>query len=124
MAGPRSRIRAACHLVPHTAKRSRPVGTGDNSSFLPELNTTRSLIRPVTRHDIIHFSVMLIQCACLALQFIIIIIIRLGVTCSPRDAGFTGSNPAEVGGFFQDAKILSTSPPGGTSAGTLGLILD
>ena len=38
----------------------------------------------------------------------------LGVTCSPRDPRFSGSNPAEVDGFFQDLKILSTSPPGGT----------
>ena len=38
----------------------------------------------------------------------------LGVTCSPQDPSFAGSNPAEVGGFFQDIKILSTSPPGGT----------
>ena len=36
------------------------------------------------------------------------------VTCSPRDPSFVGSNPAEVDGFFQDVKILSTSPPGGT----------
>ena len=34
--------------------------------------------------------------------------------CSPRDARFAGSNPAEVDGFFQDVKILSTSPQGGT----------
>ena len=27
---------------------------------------------------------------------------------------FAGSNPAEVDGFFQDVKILSTNPPGGT----------
>ena len=38
----------------------------------------------------------------------------LGVTCSPRDPGFAGSNPAEVDGFFQDVKILNTNPPGGT----------
>ena len=38
----------------------------------------------------------------------------LGVTCSPRDPRFAGSNPAEVDGFCQDIKILSTSPPGGT----------
>ena len=38
----------------------------------------------------------------------------LGVTCSPRDPRFAGSNPAEVDEFFQDAKILSTSPLGGT----------
>ena len=36
----------------------------------------------------------------------------LGVTCSPRDPRFAGSNPAEVDGFFQDVKILSTSPGG------------
>ena len=34
----------------------------------------------------------------------------LGVTCSPRDPRFAGSSPAEVDGFFQDVKILSTSP--------------
>ena len=38
----------------------------------------------------------------------------LGATCSPRDPRFAGSNPAEVDGFFQDLKILGTSPPGGT----------
>ena len=38
----------------------------------------------------------------------------LGVTCSPQDPRFTGSNPTEVDGFFQDLKILRTSPPGGT----------
>ena len=38
----------------------------------------------------------------------------LGVTCSPRDPRIAGSNPTEVDGFFQDVKILSTSPPGGT----------
>ena len=36
-----------------------------------------------------------------------------GATCSPRDPRFAGSNPAKVDGFFQDVKILSTSPPGG-----------
>ena len=36
------------------------------------------------------------------------------VTCSPRNLRFAGSNPAEVDEFFQDVKILSTSPPGGT----------
>ena len=30
---------------------------------------------------------------------------------------FEGSNPDEVDEFFQDLKILSTSPPGGTIAG-------
>ena len=40
--------------------------------------------------------------------------VGLGVTCSPRDPSFPGSNPAEVDGLFQDVKILSTSPPGGT----------
>ena len=39
---------------------------------------------------------------------------RLGVTCLPRDPGFAGSNSVEVDGFFQDVKILCTSPPGGT----------
>ena len=31
----------------------------------------------------------------------------LGVTCSPRDPRFAGSNPAEIDGYFQDVKILS-----------------
>ena len=38
----------------------------------------------------------------------------LGVTCTPRDSKFAGSNPAEDDGPFQDVKILNTSPPGGT----------
>ena len=38
----------------------------------------------------------------------------VGVTCSPRDPRFAGSKPTEVDGFFQDVKILSTSPPGGS----------
>ena len=38
----------------------------------------------------------------------------LGVTCSPWDPRYAGSNPAEVDGFCQDVKILSISPPGGT----------
>ena len=38
----------------------------------------------------------------------------LRVTCSPRDPRFAGSIPAEVDGFFQDVKILSTCPPKGT----------
>ena len=37
-----------------------------------------------------------------------------GVTCSPREPRFAGSNPAEVDGFVQVVKILSTSSPGGT----------
>ena len=37
----------------------------------------------------------------------------LEVTCSPRDLRFADSSPAEVDGFFQDVKILSTSPPRG-----------
>ena len=38
----------------------------------------------------------------------------LGVTCSPGDPRF--ADPAEVDGYFQDVKFLSTSPPGGTSS--------
>ena len=38
----------------------------------------------------------------------------LRVTCSPRDPRFAGSNPTEVDGVFQDVRILSTSPPGGS----------
>ena len=38
----------------------------------------------------------------------------IGITCLPRDPKFAGSNPAEVDGFFQDVKILSRSPPGGS----------
>ena len=37
----------------------------------------------------------------------------LGVTCSPRDSRFEGSNLTEVDGFFQDVIIMSTSLPGG-----------
>ena len=35
--------------------------------------------------------------------------IYIGVICSPRDPRFTGSNPAEVDGFFQNIKILLLS---------------
>ena len=48
---------------------------------------------------------------------VIVVIIGLGglgVTCSPRDQRFEGLNPTEVDEFFQDVKILSTSPPEGT----------
>ena len=38
----------------------------------------------------------------------------LGVTCSPRGPRFADSNPAEVDGFFQNVKILSTRSPRGT----------
>ena len=38
----------------------------------------------------------------------------LEVTCSPRDQRFASSNPAEVDDFFQDLRILSANPPGGT----------
>ena len=38
----------------------------------------------------------------------------VGVACSSRVPRFASSNPAEVDGFFQDVKIVSTSPPGGT----------
>jgi hypothetical protein len=34
--------------------------------------------------------------------------------CLSRDLRFAGSHPVEVDGFFQDVKILSASPPGGT----------
>ena len=46
--------------------------------------------------------------------FIIIIIIvvlgGLGVTCSPRDPRFAGSNPAEVEGFFQGLSAVGPEP--------------
>ena len=38
----------------------------------------------------------------------------LWVPCPPRDLRFAVSNPAAIVGFFQDVKILSTSPPGET----------
>ena len=42
------------------------------------------------------------------------LLVGLGVKCSPRDPRFADSNPAELDGFFQDVKILSTSSPGWT----------
>ena len=48
------------------------------------------------------------------LKEVTINLVGLGVTCPPRDPRFAGSNPAVVDGFFQDVKILGTSPPGGT----------
>ena len=38
----------------------------------------------------------------------------LGVTYWPQNPRFEGSNTAEVDGFFQDVKILSTNTPRGT----------
>ena len=40
-------------------------------------------------------------------------LVGIGVTCSPRDPRFTGSNPTNIYDFFLEVKILSTSPPGG-----------
>ena len=37
--------------------------------------------------------------------------------CSPRDPRFAGSKSAELDRFFQDVKILNTSPAGGTLSG-------
>ena len=45
---------------------------------------------------------------------LLVVLGGLGVTCSLRDPRLACSNPAEVDGFFQDVKILSTSPPRGT----------
>ena len=45
----------------------------------------------------------------------------LGVTCSPLDTKFAGSNPTEDDGFFQDVKILSTTSPGGTLSWGFGV---
>ena len=50
----------------------------------------------------------------MSLRTVVVGLGGLGVTCSPQDPKFAGSNPAEVDGFFQDVKNLSTSPPGGT----------
>ena len=41
----------------------------------------------------------------LSQKWLVIVIQGLGVTCLPRDLGFTGSNPTEVDGFFQDVNI-------------------
>ena len=48
------------------------------------------------------------------LQGLLVVLGGLGVTSLPRDPRFAGSNPTEVDGFFQEVKILSTSPSGGT----------
>ena len=39
-------------------------------------------------------------------------LVGLGVTCSPLDLRFSGSNPTKIDGFFQDVKILSPSLQG------------
>ena len=52
----------------------------------------------------------------------LITVVRVNVSASVisgyrarhRYPRFAGSNPAEVDGFFQDVKILSIIPPGGT----------
>ena len=45
--------------------------------------------------------------------YIVKILLKSRANQIPR---FADSNPAEVDGFFQDVKILSSSPPGGTSS--------
>ena len=55
----------------------------------------------------------------LVVSLYIPILVGLGVhavMCSPRYPRFADSNPAEVDGFFQDVKILSTSHTGGSSS--------
>ena len=56
----------------------------------------------------VHCKVMVI-----ILLLLIVVVGGLGVMCSPPNPRFAGSNPAEVDGFFQDVKLLSTSPSGG-----------
>ena len=71
-------------------------------------------MRPESISD---FSLVLLNSSSYIIIIIVIIVVSLGglgVTCSPRDPRFAGSSPAEVDRFFQDVKILSTSPPGGT----------
>ena len=75
-------------------------------------------------HILLFYWNLLDAASCCAFVFLLIIImiivglsnliVSLGVMCSSRDSRFAGSNPAEVDGFFQDVKILCTSPPGGT----------
>ena len=50
----------------------------------------------------------------LVFSFYILEVGGLRVTCSPQDPKFAGSNPAEDDGIFQDVKIQTISPPGGT----------
>ena len=63
-----------------------------------------------TRYTLLTYPVLLFLSSSVGLG-------GLGVTCSPRDPRFADSNPTEVDGFFQDVKILSTSPRGGTLGG-------
>ena len=70
----------------------------------PETTSYRALTLPLChsgRHKIILLTELYVSLGGL-------------VTCLPRDPRFMGSNLAEVDGFFQDIKILSTSPSGGT----------
>ena len=48
------------------------------------------------------------------MEMLIVGLTGLGVMCSPQDPSFKGSNPTEVDGFFQEVKIQSTSPLGGS----------
>ena len=76
------------------------------SSFYPSISQFR-IIFDISSPIIRPYLLLLL------LLLLLIDLGDLGVTCSSRDPRFTGSNPAEVDGFFQDVKILSTSPPGG-----------
>ena len=85
-----------------------------SSSFLSRFQRYWSII---TKKSAIFIPHLLFSC--ISPQFSLLISISflvnhggLGVTCSPRDPKFACSNLAEVDGFFQDVKFLSTSPLG------------
>ena len=81
-----------------------------NAKFSP-------LVKKTTVYKISYIKTEIMFCCTVWLAKYTIEIVGLGglgVTCSPRNQRFAGSNPAEVDGFFQDVRILSTSPPGGT----------
>ena len=59
-------------------------------------------------------AIFLVSLSICFTTFIVVGLGGLGVRCSSGDPRFVGSNPAEIYGFSQDVKILSTSPPGGT----------
>ena len=59
-------------------------------------------------------SVCVYVYVCVYVRVLVRVCVWVCVCFRVVDPRLAGSNPAEVHGFFQDVKILSTSPPGGT----------
>ena len=106
--------------TPAAPRETGAVTMGRWASRLPHThpgNVTRALSSPSRDTTIAFIQICTVQniSHCPLDPFILASsILTYSMSYSPRDPRLAGSNPAEATGFFQDVKILSTSPPGGT----------